>query len=66
MLITRKSPITKKQNTLEININEVEIQDWLHGMLIQHAMPNISAAEREFIKTGMTEEDWDSLLGEEE
>jgi hypothetical protein len=25
-------------------------------------MPNLSASEREFIKTGMTDEDWDSLL----
>jgi hypothetical protein len=33
--------------------------------MIQDAMSNISADEREFIKTGLQPDDWEYLMGEE-
>jgi hypothetical protein len=33
------------------------------GKLIQDAMPELSADEREFVKTGITGEEWDQLFG---
>jgi hypothetical protein len=34
------------------------------GMLIQDAMPDLTADQREFIKTGITAEEWDAAFGE--
>ena len=63
MLIVRKSPITGITISREIAVSREQMRDWEKGAyLIQEAMPNLSASEREFIKTGMTDEDWDSLL----
>jgi hypothetical protein len=65
MLITRTSPVTKITATLDIDITEEQMFQWLHGTLIQDAMSNISADEREFIKTGLQPDDWEYLMGEE-
>ena len=35
-------------------------------MLIQQAMPNLTADEREFIKTGITPQEWDDMFEDEE
>jgi hypothetical protein len=34
-------------------------------MLIQEAMPNLSADDREFIMTGITPEEWNSAFPDE-
>lgn len=36
------------------------------GVLLQDAFPGLSKADREFIKTGYTQSDWDQIFGEEE
>lgn len=36
------------------------------GALIQHAYPFLTAAQREFLITGMTPEDWDAMCKFEE
>ena len=33
---------------------------------IQDAFPNLDAGQREFILTGVTPEEWDKVMGEEE
>ena len=63
MLIERKSPYNDAINWLEINVTEEQLQDWKDGALIQDAMPDITADEREFIMTGMTSEDWVAVFG---
>lgn len=63
MKITRISPLTGKENSLDINITDEQLRRWQEGELIQHAMPNISTDEREFLISGYTSEDWDSLWG---
>tara|TARA_R100000234_G_C4931634_1_gene148761 strand:+ start:601 stop:747 length:147 start_codon:yes stop_codon:yes gene_type:complete len=47
---------------MEIDVTEEQIALWESGVLIQNAMPNLSADEREFIKTGITPEEWDSAF----
>ena len=64
MLIERKSPYNDAINWLEINVTEEQLQDWKDGALIQDAMPDITADEREFIMTGMTSEDWVAVFGQ--
>ncbi len=61
MLIIRKCPITGTQNKQEINVTEEQIRLWHEGAFIQDAMPGLTASEREFIKTGITDEVWEDL-----
>jgi|TARA_R110000796_G_scaffold208909_1_gene325242 redox-regulated HSP33 family molecular chaperone len=63
MLITRKSPVTGRINTLSIDVDQPQIDAWESGMLIQDAMPDLTADEREFIMTGSHENDWETLIG---
>lgn len=63
MLITRKSQVSGKENTMDINVTKEQIDNWQNGMLIQLAMPNISADEREFLITGITPQEWEKLFG---
>lgn len=62
MKITRKSPFTGTVNTMDIDVTDVQIERWKSGTLIQNAMPNLSADEREFIMTGITPEEWQATF----
>jgi Na+-transporting NADH:ubiquinone oxidoreductase subunit NqrF len=63
MLIKRKSPFSDKVNEMEIAVTEEQLADWRAGTLIQNAMPNLTADEREFIMTGITAEEWEATFG---
>ena len=63
MKITRVSPFSNKKTTLEINVTARQIASWEKGELIQDAMPNLTPDEREFIKTGVTPDEWDDIFG---
>lgn len=65
MLITRKSTLTGNVHTLEISVTEAQLEAWKAGELIQKAMPNLTADDREFILTGVTPEEWDATFSEE-
>ena len=62
MLITRTSPFSGNTNSMEIEVTQEQLSSWERGVLIQNAMPNLSADEREFIMTGITPEEWDSAF----
>jgi hypothetical protein len=49
---------------LDITPASLELYDDF-GVLLQDAFPNITPAEREFIKTGITPEEWDEYFGED-
>lgn len=66
MIIIRTSPFSRAENAKEIAVTQEQLDAWEGGELIQHAMPDLTAAEREFIKTGITEEEWAATFGEEE
>ena len=57
MQITRTSMISGKTHTLEIGCTPEQIALWEAGMKIQNAMPNLPAAEREYVKSGITPEE---------
>jgi len=63
MFITRKSPFSGEIHTKEIEVTQIQLDNWKGGMLIQNAFPRLSADEREFIKTGITKEEWDACFG---
>jgi hypothetical protein len=58
--------ISGKIHTLDLPITEREALAYERGALIQDAFPNLSAAEREFIKTGITAEEWQATFGEDD
>lgn len=66
MKITRISPFSGKENTQELDITMLEHMKWVEGTVIQHAMPRLTADEREFVMTGILPAEWDSMMGEEE
>ena len=66
MNIERKSPFTGKVHTMDLDITEEQIADYESGKLLQHAFPHLTAEEREFYKTGITPEEWDSMFPPEE
>ena len=62
MMITMKSQMTGVTHTKDINMTQDQYDDWLMGDdLIQHALPHLSDSEREFLMTGITDEEWASL-----
>jgi hypothetical protein len=62
MKITRTNPFNGEVNTLNIEVTDEQIQAYMGGALIQDAFPNLSADDREFIKTGITAESWDEMF----
>ena len=65
MLVTRKSVFSGTIRSRELNITEEQIDLHKRGMLIQHCMPNLTASEREFYQTGVTDEEWDEAFSED-
>jgi hypothetical protein len=67
MLITRKSMLSGKVNTLEIPVTQEQLDLWESGAkLIQHVMPELTDSHREFIMTGITDDEWDKTFKEDE
>ncbi len=64
MLITKKSLVTGNITTKDIDVSVQQLDAWQNGMLIQDAMPQVSAPDREFIKSGITNEEWNNLFKE--
>ena len=66
MKITRKSILSGTIRTLDIYVTEEQMEAWRSGELIQKAMPHLSDDDREFIMTGITPDEWDNMMEEEE
>ena len=66
MLIQRTSRLSGITRTKDIDCTEEQYIDWLSGAYIQDAMPHLSADDREFLLTGITKEEWDSMFNEED
>ena len=63
MIITKTSMFTGKTNSMDLDITQEQWTKWREGMLIQDAMPNLTADEREFMISGVTPEEWSQLFG---
>jgi len=64
MKITRRSPHSGIETTMDLPITPGEYGAWLGGMSIQDAMPHLRQSDREFILTGYTEADWKEMFPE--
>ena len=59
--ITRTSMLSGIDRTKTFDITYDQYYAWYtEGELIQNAMPNLSGSDREFIMTGMTDDEWHS------
>ena len=62
MQITRTSTYSDTINTQDIDVTHEQLDAWRSGVSIQVAMPHLSPDEREFIKTGITSDEWNKLF----
>jgi len=63
MKVTRTSQATGITREVELDITDEQILKYEAGELIQKAFPNLTPAEREFIMTGITEDEWKDIFG---
>ena len=62
MNVTRTSIVTGITRTVDIPVTDAQFEAWHQGMLIQSAMPNLTDDQREFIETGMPQDEWEAIL----
>lgn len=66
MQILKKSNMTGVEHKRDIPVTLEQLEAWQGGMLIQEAMPNLSADDREFLMSGITPEEWDELFKDDD
>lgn len=61
-----KDPVTGKENTMDLPVTQEQIDEFskpgVERRNIQDIFPNLNAEQREFLKTGMTQKSWDSIM----
>jgi hypothetical protein len=62
MQITKTSLVSGITRTLDLGITEDQLTRWNSGELIQDVFPHLSEDEREFLKTGITPEEWNHIF----
>lgn len=65
MKITKKSMMTGIQRTVDLPITQEQIDRWNSGELVQNVFPHLSDSQREFLITGITDDEWNNALGED-
>jgi len=66
MLVMRISSLTDEAHEMELDITPEQLYAYENfGVLLQDAFPNLTPAQREFIKTGITPEEWYDFFGED-
>lgn len=66
MEVTRTSLITRITRTRDLDVTQEQLDAWSSGALIQDACPNLSASDREFVMSGITQEEWDEHLKDDD
>lgn len=66
MIVTRKSMLSGVTRERDLPITQEQLDRWEEGELIQDVFPSLSNDDREFIMTGITPDEWDSVFKEPE
>lgn len=66
MKITKQSLLSFKYHTLDISISEEDYNKFCNGMSIQDAAPYLSSSDREFLISGITQNEWDQAFPKSE
>ena len=61
MKIEKVSLWSRKTHSMDLPISNEQLAAWRNGMLIQNAMPHLTAAQCEFLISGCTEEEWEQI-----
>jgi hypothetical protein len=62
--VTRTSQLSGIRRTLTLRMRYDDYLRWQEGTLIQEALPYLTPDQREFLMTGITEEEWEDMFGE--
>jgi hypothetical protein len=63
MIVIRRSTLTGELHAAKLDITPAQLDDWNNGMAIQQAMPDLNREEREFLITGITDQEWLEAFG---
>ena len=67
MLITKQSQATGVVHTLDIPVTQEQLITLATtNSLIQEVCPNLTDAQREFLMTGITDDEWEEIFNEYE
>jgi hypothetical protein len=65
VVVTSPSQMTGKEHSVELPMTAAEykraMEAYARGALIQNAFPALNASQREFLMTGITDEEWKLL-----
>lgn len=61
MKITKKSPLTGIDHTMDLPITQEQLDRWENGELIQQVFDDLSDSQREFLISGIYEDEWNML-----
>jgi len=62
MIVQRRSILTQKVNTMNLNVTEEQLIRQKQGEIVQDVFPELSADEREFLISGITPEEWSTHI----
>jgi hypothetical protein len=67
MLVTRVSSLSGITRTMDLNVTQEQLNRYELGLgLLQNIFPDLPKEEREFIKTGITPQEWEEIFGKVE
>jgi len=65
MIITRVSALTGKRRSIDLPVTQEQLDKYYNSKevnLIQNVFPHLTADQREFIKTGVTQDEWNEAF----
>ena len=57
--------VTVGDRSQRMQLSRKQLVEWEQGAVIQRALPQLSLDQREFLLTGLTNEEWDKMVGED-
>ena len=57
LTITRRSTLSNVLHTMDVNLDNIQLWTWGTGTPLAEAAPQLTAAERRFLETGITPEE---------
>lgn len=64
--VTKDSILSGKKHSMTVRMTKAQYDSWVYGhALVQDALPSLSSDEREFLMSGITQEEWNKEFGDE-
>jgi hypothetical protein len=55
--------LTGRTYIMDLPVTAAQIEAYYNGQLLQEAFPSLDVDQREFIKSGITKEEWEAVYG---